>query len=153
MSFLRDVDAINTRRRARTVDIAREQIGGSLSGARVAVLGAAFKPDSDDVRDSPALDVAAMAGAEGADVHVHDPRAIKPARARHPELSYDPDVRDALRGADLVLHLTEWQEYRDLDPVHVGQLVAHRRILDGRNVLDPLRWRAADWNYRALGRP
>jgi UDPglucose 6-dehydrogenase len=153
LSFLREVDAINLRRRARVVDLARELLDGTFAGARVAVLGAAFKPDSDDIRDSPALDVAESAYRHGALVTVYDPRAVANARMRYPDLGYADTAADALAGADLVLHLTEWREFRALDPAVVKTLVAAPRIVDGRNALDPVAWRAAGWTYRALGRP
>ncbi len=153
LTFLREVDNINIRRRRRMVELTREICGGSLDGARVAVLGAAFKPDSDDVRDSPALDVAAIIGQRGAAVVVTDPEAIPTARRTHPELTYVATADEAVEGADVVLLLTEWREYRDLDPNSFGGSMQHRRILDGRNVLDPAAWRAAGWTYRALGRP
>ena len=119
----------------------------------MAVLGAAFKPDSDDVRDSPALSVAAQMQLQGAHVTVTDPQAIENARAKWPDLRFAADPLEAAAEADVVLLATEWPEYRDLDPDELGAVVAHKRILDGRNVLDPVRWRAAGWTYRALGRP
>jgi UDPglucose 6-dehydrogenase len=153
LSFLREVDSINMRRRVRMVDLAREVCHGSIVGLRVAVLGAAFKPDSDDVRDSPALSVAAQMQLQGAHVTVTDPQAIENARAKWPDIKFAETALDAADGADVVLLATEWAEYRELDPAVLGAVVAHRRILDGRNVLDPARWRAAGWTYRALGRP
>ena len=153
LSFLRDVDGINTRRRASTVALARELVGGRFVGRRIAVLGAAFKPDSDDVRDSPALDIAAAIYTAGGDVVVHDPQAMANARAAYPTMSYANDVRQALSGAELVLLLTEWRDYTELDPQDVAHLPTTPRILDGRNALDPARWRAAGWSYRGLGRP
>ncbi len=153
LSFLKEVDAINLRRRARMIEIAREFVGGSFGGMRVAVLGAAFKPNSDDIRDSPALDVAASIQKQGAAVTLYDPQAMDNARARHPELGYRESALDAVRGADLVLHLTEWAEFRQMDPDLLGEVVASKRIVDGRNALDPDVWRAAGWQYRALGRP
>jgi len=153
LTFLREVDAINLRRRGRMVEIAREVAGGSFGGMRVAVLGAAFKPDSDDVRDSPALDVAATMQRQGAAVCVYDPQAMDNARVKHPELGYRPSAVAAARGADLVLHLTEWTEFRQMDPCVLSAVVAGRHIVDGRNALDPARWREAGWTYRALGRP
>ena len=153
LTFLREVDAINQRRRTRMVDLARIELGGSLDGHTVAVLGAAFKPDSDDVRDSPALDVAASVHEQGAHVRVYDPQAMANARARFPVLEYAADIETACAGADLVLHLTEWSQFRAIDPVVLGEVVAQRKILDGRNVLDAERWRSAGWTYRALGRP
>lgn len=153
LGFLREVDEINMRRRARMVDIVTTAVGGDLSGKRIAVLGLAFKPNSDDVRDSPALDVAARLLAAGASVVATDPQANEKARALHPELEYAADPETAVAGADAVLMLTEWQEYRDLDPENLGTLVAHRVIVDGRNSLVPAEWREAGWLYRAFGRP
>ena len=153
LSFLREVDAINLRRRARVVDLASELVGGSFGGMKVAVLGAAFKPQSDDIRDSPALDVAASIQKRGAAVAVYDPQAMENARKLYPTLGYRESASEACAGVDLVLHLTEWQEFRDIDPAELGATVAQRQIVDGRNALDPARWRAAGWTYRALGRP
>jgi UDPglucose 6-dehydrogenase len=153
LSFLREVDAINMRRRARMVDLARELADGDLDGATVGVLGVAFKPDSDDVRDSPALDVARTIASLGARVTVYDPVAMPQARRVHPELGYAPSAVEAVRDADVVLLLTEWAEFRDANPELLGSVVARRNIVDGRNTLDPARWRAARWHYRALGRP
>jgi UDPglucose 6-dehydrogenase len=153
LSFLREVDSINMRRRVRMVDLAREVCDGSIVGRKVAVLGAAFKPNSDDVRDSPALSVAAQMGLQGARVVVTDPQAIANAEAKWPDLTYAATAEQAAAGADVVVLATEWDQYRDLDPVAFGEVVAGRRIVDGRNVLDPGKWRAAGWTYRALGRP
>ncbi|MFS0700113.1 UDP-glucose/GDP-mannose dehydrogenase family protein [Cellulomonas sp. 179-A 4D5 NHS] len=153
LSFLREVDSINMRRRVRMVDLAREVCDGSIVGRRVAVLGAAFKPDSDDVRDSPALSVAAQMQLQGAYVTVTDPQAVENARAKWPDLKFADSALEAAQDADVVLLATEWREFRELDPEVLGEVVAERRILDGRNVLDPVRWRAAGWTYRALGRP
>jgi UDPglucose 6-dehydrogenase len=152
LSFLKDVDEVNMRRRQRTVDLARELVGGSFLGANIAVLGAAFKPDSDDVRDSPALNIAATLQLAGAQVRVHDPEAIDNARALFPTLDYALDVEKACERADLILHLTEWNEYRELDPAVLAKVVRTPRILDGRNALDTALWRAAGWTLRALGR-
>jgi UDPglucose 6-dehydrogenase len=153
LTFLREVDAINQRRRARTVDLAREELGGSFSGRTVAVLGASFKPDSDDIRDSPALDVAAAIHERGARVRVYDPKAMANAAARFPALEYAASATEACTGADAVLHLTEWSEFRAIDPVELAGVVSQRVVVDGRNALDPVRWREAGWTYRALGRP
>jgi UDPglucose 6-dehydrogenase len=153
LAFLRQVDDINLRRRARTVDLARELVGGSFAGRTVGVLGVAFKPDSDDIRDSPALDVAATIHGLGATVTVYDPAALSHARRAHPELGYADSAWAAVAGADVTLLLTEWQEFREADPEVLGQAVAQRNIVDGRNALDADRWRAASWVYRALGRP
>jgi UDPglucose 6-dehydrogenase len=153
LTFLKEVDAINMRRRARMVDLAREQCDGSFLGRRVAVLGAAFKPNSDDIRDSPALNVAASIQLQGAQVTVYDPKANDNARKLFPTLAYADSAVDAATGAHLVLHLTEWQEFREMDPATLAAVVAERRVVDGRNALDPARWRAAGWTYRALGRP
>jgi UDPglucose 6-dehydrogenase len=153
LSFLREVDAINMRRRARMVDLATELAGGSLNGRTVGVLGVAFKPDSDDIRDSPALDVAKTIHDLGATVTVYDPVAVPQARRAHPELRYAASALEAARDAEVLLLLTEWQEFSDADPEELGKVVAIRSIVDGRNALNPERWRAASWHYRALGRP
>lgn len=153
LTFLREVDAINMRRRTRVVELTRELCGASLLGKRIAVLGAAFKPESDDVRDSPALSIAAQLQLQGAVVTVSDPKALGNAAQRFPELQYQADVEVAVANADAILLLTEWQEYLELDPYALAGLVASPRILDGRNVLDATKWRAAGWNFRGLGRP
>jgi UDPglucose 6-dehydrogenase len=152
LTFLREVDNINMRRRIRMVELAREVLDGSLLGKRVAVLGAAFKPDSDDIRDSPALNVAAQLQLQGAVVLVTDPAAVDNARRLWPQLDYASSAEEAAEGADAVLVLTEWRQYRDLDPVAFGKVVRQRRVLDGRNALDREAWEAAGWAYRALGR-
>ncbi|MFJ8785443.1 UDP-glucose dehydrogenase family protein [Streptomyces sp. NPDC102476] len=153
LAFLREVDAINMRRRDKVVALARELCGGAVLGARIAVLGAAFKPDSDDIRDSPALNVAARLRLDGADVTVYDPEALDNARKAYPLLGYAISAEEALRGADLVLHLTEWPQFREIDPERAARLVARPRIVDGRGALDGERWAAAGWHFRALGRP
>ena len=153
VSFLREVDAINLRRRARMIDLAVAELDGSVDGKRIAVWGAAFKPDSDDVRDSPALDVASALQSRGADVGVYDPKAMDNARKKYPELDYCRSAIDAAHDADLILHLTEWEEFRKLDPTTLDGITRAKRILDGRGALDPAAWRAAGWTYRALGRP
>lgn len=152
LTFLREVDSINLRRRVRMVDLAREVCDGSIVGRRIAVLGAAFKPNSDDVRDSPALSVAAQMSLQGADVVVTDPQATVNAAKKWPDLNFVGTVAEAARGAELVLLLTEWSEYVRLDPLELKQLVREPRMLDGRNALDADTWRAAGWTYRALGR-
>jgi UDPglucose 6-dehydrogenase len=152
LSFLREVDSINLRRRERMVTLATEELDGTVAGRRIAVLGASFKPNSDDVRDSPALDVAAKLRELGAHVVVTDPEANANAKARQPELVFAESAEDAVADAELVLLLTEWPEFLELDPVAVGKLVTSPRILDGRNALDPAVWRDAGWTYRALGR-
>jgi UDPglucose 6-dehydrogenase len=151
--LLRQVDEINMSRRERTAELAREMLGGSVLGTNVAVLGCAFKPNSDDVRDSPALNVAAALQLRGAQVRVHDPQATENARAVFPTLDYTTDVAKACEQADLVLHLTEWAEYRDLDPARLVTTVRAPRLLDARNTLDPKQWQAAGWTVRCLGRP
>ncbi|GGI47686.1 UDPglucose 6-dehydrogenase [Agromyces flavus] len=152
VAFLRQVDAINLRRRERVVELALELLGGSVFERRIAVLGLTFKPNSDDVRDSPALDVAERLNGLGAAVVATDPEGIENARARHPQLAYAPDASDALRGAELAVLVTEWGEYRSLDPVATGGLMSTARIIDGRNALEPAAWRAAGFEYRGLGR-
>jgi UDPglucose 6-dehydrogenase len=153
VTFLHEVDAINNRRRVRTVELGLDLVDGSYRGVHVAVLGAAFKPNSDDIRDSPALDVAASISRRGGGVVVYDPQALDNARRVHPDLSYAESLHDAVSGADLILLLTEWDEFRAMDPEAIGQMVRQRNIVDGRNVLDPQLWRGAGWHYRALGRP
>jgi UDPglucose 6-dehydrogenase len=151
-AVLREVDAINMRQRARTIDKAVALLGGRVHGRKVAVLGAAFKADSDDVRDSPALDVAATLEARGADVHLYDPKAGRNAVRARPGLHAAASVEDACRDADIVLVLTDWDEFRGIEPVALADAVRHPRVVDGRLVLDPDKWRAAGWDFHALGR-
>ncbi|MFF7277784.1 nucleotide sugar dehydrogenase [Streptomyces griseorubiginosus] len=153
VAFLRQVDEINTRQRRRTVGLAERLAGGTLADRSVAVLGAAFKPHSDDVRDSPALAVAEEARRRGAQVRVHDPEALDNARAAHPGLQFVLDVVKACEQADVVLHLTEWPQYRDLDPAALAAVVRTPAIVDARHTLDPAVWRAAGWTLCAPGRP
>ena len=153
VAFLKEIDSINMRRRVRMVDIARDTLGGSFIGKKITILGAAFKPDSDDVRDSPALAVARLIATQGGVVTVTDPQAIANASRTFPELNYVTDTTEALTGSDAVLLLTEWREYRDLDPQATAELVSGKVLVDGRNVLAPEQWRSAGWTYRALGRP
>ncbi|WP_028279928.1 UDP-glucose/GDP-mannose dehydrogenase family protein [Arthrobacter sp. H5] len=153
LTFLREVDSINMRRRSRMVDLTREVCGGSLLGQRIAVLGLAFKPNSDDVRDSPALSVAAQLQLQGASVTASDPQAVPNASKRFPDLNYTNSIEEAVRGADAVLVLTEWEQYRGIDPQWLAGLVSRAAVVDGRNCLDAQTWREAGWTYRALGRP
>ncbi|MFD8935901.1 UDP-glucose dehydrogenase family protein [Streptomyces sp. NPDC059578] len=154
LTFLREIDSINMRRRGQMVEMAREALGGgSFLGRRVAVLGATFKPDSDDVRDSPALNVAGQIHLQGGQVTVYDPKGMDNARRLFPTLGYAQTALDAVRGADVVLHLTEWREFRELDPARLGAVARERVVLDGRNALDPAVWRSAGWAFRAMGRP
>ncbi|CAH0211743.1 UDP-glucose 6-dehydrogenase YwqF [Arthrobacter sp. Bi26] len=153
LDFLKSVDRINVSRPASAVDLARDMLGGSLMNRRVAVLGAAFKPNSDDVRDSQALKVAKALQAQGAHVRVHDPEAVDNARAVYPTLNYTHEADKAFEGAELTVHLTEWSQYRQLDPTRLLGLVTSPRILDARNTLDIDHWRSAGWTVRAMGRP
>ena len=153
LTFLREVDQINLRRRAHTVDLARKTLGGDFRGKNVTVLGATFKPDSDDVRDSPSLDVAVAIYNAGANVRIHDPKGLPNAARVYPHMDYRENLADSATGADLLLLGTEWREYRDLDPNTLTPLVKTAAIIDARNVLDPQTWRSAGWTYRALGRP
>lgn len=154
LTFLREIDSINMRRRGQMVEMAREALGGgSFLGKRVAVLGATFKPDSDDVRDSPALNVAGQIHLQGGQVTVYDPKGMANAKRLFPTLGYADSAVEAVRGADVVLHLTEWREFRELDPAVLGEAASARLLLDGRNALDPEVWRRAGWTYRAMGRP
>lgn len=151
LNFLREVDDINMRRRQKVVDMTRELLGSTLIGKRITVLGAAFKPASDDVRDSPALSIAAQLQLHGASVTVTDPQAIDNAALRFPELVYQSDPELALAGANAVLLLTEWPEYISFDPTHIGEMVADKLVIDGRNALDRDKWRAAGWTYKGIG--
>jgi len=153
VSFLRDVQEINLRRRVRMVQLTREALNGTLSDRTVAVWGAAFKPDSDDVRDSPALHVAQALSDAGAHVRVYDPEAMPNSAKLFPALEYAASAVVAADQADAVLHLTEWREFATVDPGQLAGVVRRRVMIDGRNSLDPARWRDAGWVYRALGRP
>jgi UDPglucose 6-dehydrogenase len=152
LEFLREIDSINLRARQRVIDLVRRDLGEDLTERKIAILGAAFKPDSDDVRDSPALDIAAQIHASGGDVVVHDPKALANASKRFPALRFEESLDDSLKDADIVLHLTEWKLYREIDPHAAKKLVAQPIIIDGRNALDREAWRAAGWKFRALGR-
>jgi UDPglucose 6-dehydrogenase len=152
LEFLREIDAINLRARQRVIDVVRAELTEDLTSYKIAVLGAAFKPDSDDVRDSPALDIAAQLQAAGATVVVHDPKAIENARKRFPKLGFAAKVEECVKDADLILHLTEWREYREVDPKALSSLVKKKIVIDGRNALDRDKWRAAGWQFHALGR-
>lgn len=152
LTFLREVDAINLRRREGTVELAAGLFGGRLVGRKVAVLGAAFKPDSDDLRDSPALDIATRLWARGADVVITDPAAGDGLRRARPDLYVVDTVEQAVKNADLVMVLTEWKQFTELDPAELLPRVRGPRIIDGRNVLDPHRWHEAGWDYHGIGR-
>ena len=152
VEFLKEIDAINLRARQRVIELVRKDLSDDLQGKKVAILGAAFKPDSDDVRDSPALDIAAQIQAAGAVVTVHDPKAIANAQKRFPALNFADDVNTSLKDAEIVLHLTEWKIYREIDPVKVKSIVKNPIIIDGRNALDRDLWQSAGWKFRALGR-
>ena len=152
VEFLKEIDAINLRARQRIIELVRKDLSDDLQGKRVAILGAAFKPDSDDVRDSPALDIAAQIQAAGAIVTVHDPKAIANAQKRFPALNFADDVNTTLKDAEIVLHLTEWKIYREIDPVKVKSIVKNPIVIDGRNALDRELWQSAGWKFRALGR-
>ena len=152
LEFLREIDSINLRARQRMIYLVRQDLGEDLKSKKIAVLGAAFKPDSDDVRDSPALDIAVQISEAGANVFVHDPKAIANAKKRFPALGFEADIEKCVAKADVILHLTEWKIYRELDPIKLKSLVAHPIIIDGRNALDSDRWIKAGWKFRALGR-
>ncbi|PKI90846.1 UDP-glucose 6-dehydrogenase [Actinomycetales bacterium SN12] len=154
VSFLREVDAINLRRRERAVHLVVDAFEGNVVGKNITLLGAAFKPHSDDIRDSPALDVAVRLKGLGAEVTVTDPEALENARRQHPQLNYVDDRDEALRGADAVIVVTEWDEYRrELSPEHAASLTAGTIVVDGRNCLDAAAWREAGWTYYGMGRP
>lgn len=152
LTFLREVDTINMRRRTQTVETVKQICGGALLGVRVAVLGAAFKPNSDDIRDSPALNVAGQLQLQGAAVNVYDPKAMDNSRRLFPTLDYAATAIDACEGADIVLILTEWREFRELDPISLADRVKHKRVIDGRNCLVPATWIDAGWDYYGVGR-
>jgi len=152
LKFLAEIEAINRRARNRVIDLVRTQLSENLSSYKIAILGAAFKPDSDDVRDSPALDIAVQLYAAGATVTVHDPKAIPNAKQRFPNLTFAASVTECITGSDLVLHLTEWREYRELNPAEIISLVRSPHIIDGRNALDRGIWKSAGWDFHALGR-
>ena len=152
VEFLKEIDAINLRARQRIIELVRKDLSDNLQGKKVAILGAAFKPDSDDVRDSPALDIAAQIQAEGAVVTVHDPKAIANAQKRFPALKFAEDIDNTLKDAEIVLHLTEWKIYREIDPIKAKSLVKSAIMIDGRNALDRTSWLSAGWKFRALGR-
>jgi UDPglucose 6-dehydrogenase len=152
VSLLTTVDAINLGRRDRVLALARETAEGTLAGKRVAVLGVAFKPNSDDVRDSPSLAVCARLAAEGAMVSVHDPVAMPNAARKQPDLQYAGSVFEAAAGADLVLHLTEWADYRAIDPAALARVVSQRVLIDARGSLDAGLWSEAGWTVHLLGR-
>ncbi|MEI8066196.1 MAG: UDP-glucose/GDP-mannose dehydrogenase family protein [Actinomycetes bacterium] len=152
LDFLREIDAINLRARARIIELVRRDLSDDLSGKKIAILGAAFKPDSDDVRDSPALDIAAQIQAAGAAVTIYDPKAMDSARKRFPALGYSTSIKECMTGADLVLHLTEWKEFQHIDPNEYLSIVNNPIMIDGRNKLDRDAWQAAGWKFRALGR-
>jgi UDPglucose 6-dehydrogenase len=160
LRFLHEVDLINTRRRGRVLSLAAGLLdrpagpaGPDLSGTRIAVLGASFKPNSDDVRDAPSLAVAAALRAAGAHVRVYDPQGMDNARLAQPALDYAPTLDAAVTGVSLVVVATEWAEFRNADPVALGELVDRRAVIDGRNCLDPGQWTRAGWTYRGMGRP
>jgi UDPglucose 6-dehydrogenase len=153
LTFLREVDSINMRRRTRMVELTTTACGGSLLGANIAVLGAAFKPESDDVRDSPALNVAGQLQLNGAAVSVYDPKALENAQRLFPTLNYAVSVEEACERADAVLVLTEWRQFIDLDPKDLADRVRARVIVDGRNCLDVARWQQAGWRLFRLGAP
>ena len=156
VAFLTEVDAINQRQRTRVVDLVRgaaATLDIEVGSARIAVLGLAFKPHSDDVRDSPALDVVLNLSALGADVIAFDPEANSSARRRFPALATAASIDEALAEADVVVLVTEWPQFIALDPVHAASLVRNRAIVDARNVLDPVAWRAAGFTFVGMGRP
>ena len=152
VEFLREIDAINLRARQRIIELVRKDLSEDLRGKKIAVLGAAFKPDSDDVRDSPALDIAVQIQAAGALVTVHDPKAMANAQKRFPVLNFASTIEECVAGAQIVLHLTEWKIYREIDPTTLKNLVSQAIMIDGRNALDREKWLAAGWKFRALGR-
>jgi UDPglucose 6-dehydrogenase len=153
VDLLTTVDTINLGRRDRIITLAEAALGGDLTGKRIAVLGAAFKPNSDDIRDSPSLAISGRLADEGADVTVHDPVAMGNAARVRPDLHYADSVHEAAQGAEVVLHLTEWTDYRAIDPEVLRGIVANPVLIDGRCTLDAAAWRAAGWTVLVPGRP
>jgi UDPglucose 6-dehydrogenase len=151
VAYLKEIDKINIRRRDRVIALLNQELG-SLSAKRVLILGAAFKPDSDDIRDSPALEIALLAYRAGAEVVVHDPVSLPGVAIKHPELIVEEDLAKAFDSVDAVVLATEWKEYRDLDPQSISAQVSNRLIIDGRNVLDVAKWQHAGFRVLALGR-
>jgi len=151
VEFLKDVDAVNLRRRDRVVELANQELG-SLAGKKITMLGISFKPDSDDLRDSPALEISQRLTALGAVVTVHDPVSLTPLATRSPELLREENLTEAVRGADLVILGTEWKQYREVNPQSLASVVGTKTIIDGRNVLDVAAWQSAGWRVIALGR-
>ena len=151
VEFLKDVDAVNLRRRDKVVELAKQELG-QLAGKSVTMLGISFKPDSDDLRDSPALEISQRLTALGAKVIVHDPVSLTPLATRSPELIREENVIEAVRGAELVILGTEWKQYREIDPQELASVVKVKSIIDGRNVLNVAKWQAAGWRVIALGR-
>ncbi|MEE6289266.1 UDP binding domain-containing protein [Georgenia sp. MJ173] len=153
LTFLREVDSINDRRRDHVFNLATRALGGNVAGKRVAVLGATFKPATDDLCDSPALDIAAPLTGAGADVVITDPQAGPILRRTRPDMTVAETATEAITGAQLTLLLTEWTDFRELDPAAIAALPADATIIDGRNALDPQQWRDAGWTYHSIGRP
>jgi UDPglucose 6-dehydrogenase len=151
VDFLADVDAVNLRRRDRVIELAQQELG-DIAGKKILMLGAAFKPDSDDLRDSPALDVAVRLNAMGADLRIHDPISLSGVSQKHPELKTVDEISDAAANAELVIIGTEWKQYRELDPKQFGALVETKTVIDGRNCLPYHSWQEAGWRVIALGR-
>lgn len=151
VNLLTTVDTINLGRRERVVTLARKAVGGDLTGKRIAVLGLAFKPNSDDVRDSPSLDVCQRLAEAGAIVSAHDPVAMPNAARTNPDLRYVGSVADAVDGAEVLLHLTEWADYRALDPMTLRKAVSQPTLIDARATLDTAQWRSAGWNVYVPG--
>jgi UDPglucose 6-dehydrogenase len=153
VNLLTTVDDINLGRRDRIVRLTRQALGDDLTGKRVAVLGAAFKPNSDDIRDSPSLAISGRLADEGAIISVHDPVAMPNAARVRPDLRYADSAHEAAEGAEIVLHLTEWTDYRTIDPEALRAIVARPVLIDGRCTLDAAAWRAAGWTVLVPGRP
>jgi UDPglucose 6-dehydrogenase len=150
VAYLKEIDKINIRRRDRVIDMLTKELG-TLKGKKVLVLGAAFKPDSDDVRDSPALEIALLIQGAGATAVVHDPIALPGVNKKHPELTTNENLMAAFDGVDATVLATEWQEYRQLDPSTIAG-AANKFVIDGRNVLDVTKWQQAGFKVLALGK-
>lgn len=151
-NFLSEVDKINQSRKNKIIELAELNLG-HLKGKKITILGASFKPNSDDVRDSPAIEIAKLLLKSGAEVVIHDPVSLDALKLKYPFLVSANDVKTALADSDLTLHLTEWSDYRNLNPRELAPLVHSRIIIDGRNVLDGEIWKDAGWKIIFLGKP
>jgi UDPglucose 6-dehydrogenase len=149
--LLRAVMEINSDRRRTAIEDLRRMVGG-FAGKQIGILGLAFKPNTDDMRDAPAVDIAAAILAEGATVKAYDPVAMKVARNLLPEVQMCRDAYEAAQDSDALIVVTDWNEFKQLDLRQVRDLMRTPVLYDGRNIYDPATVRALGYNYRAIGR-